>query len=146
MSRLNTFISLPAGDKYLLLKINLVLWLIRLGLWVLPFQTLCRLLARWKSQSELTNVDPLAVEKIVWGIKLMSSYTPDASCLTQALTTVALMGRIGQPADLRIGVRKDNEGALKAHAWVESQGKIVMGKLADLSSYSILTPIEKLKL
>ena len=88
----------------------------------------------------------MSVEKIVWGIKLMSPYIPAASCLTQALTAQMLMRRLGHPACLRIGVVKQGERDLKAHAWVESQGRIVIGKLADLSRYTVLSSVEKITL
>ncbi len=43
-----------------------------------------------------------------------------ATCLRQSLALWWLLRRRGIPAELRIGVRKD-DGDLKAHAWVEHQ-------------------------
>jgi hypothetical protein len=54
-----------------------------------------------------------------------------------------LLARIGQPAALRIGVARSEEGRFQAHAWVESQGRIVVGKLPDLRRYAVLPPLEK---
>jgi len=54
---------------------------------------------------------------------------PGATCLPQALAAEALLKRGGLPADLRIGVMKGASGKLLAHAWVESDGRIVVGDL-----------------
>jgi hypothetical protein len=43
------------------------------------------------------------------------------SCLAKSLTLWWLLGREGIPANLRIGIRKENE-KFEAHAWVERDG------------------------
>jgi len=43
------------------------------------------------------------------------------SCLAKSLTLWWLLGRQGIAADLRIGIRKENE-KMEAHAWVERNG------------------------
>jgi hypothetical protein len=43
------------------------------------------------------------------------------SCLAKSLTLWWLLRREGIPADLRIGIRKENE-KFEAHAWVEHDG------------------------
>jgi hypothetical protein len=53
-----------------------------------------------------------------------------------------LLGRFGLPACLRIGVAKTKAGNLQAHAWVESEGKIVIGRITNLSHYTMLSPLE----
>ena len=73
----------------------------------------------------------------------MSRYVPAATCLTQALATRVLLSRLGQPAHLRIGVAKSKKGQLQAHAWVESQGKIIIGDQPDLSRFAIMPLIKE---
>jgi len=48
-----------------------------------------------------------------------------------------LLRRDGHPALMHIGVNKDEMGKLKAHAWVESRGKVLIGG-SNLSSYTRL--------
>lgn len=48
-------------------------------------------------------------------------------------------------SQLRIGVAKDGRERLKAHAWVESQGKIVIGNVQDLSRFKALPTLEAIK-
>jgi hypothetical protein len=45
------------------------------------------------------------------------------------------------PRSLRIGVAKGEAGKLEAHAWVESQGRIVIGGLRDLPYFTPLPPL-----
>ena len=52
-----------------------------------------------------------------------------ASCLTQALATRTLLNLKGQKSHLKIGVDKDKKENFEAHAWIEKEGKIIIGKL-----------------
>jgi hypothetical protein len=63
------------------------------------------------------------------------------TCLTQALATQILLGWRGHPTHLRIGVAYSETGQLQAHAWIESDGQIVVGELSDLPRYHPL-PLE----
>jgi hypothetical protein len=56
----------------------------------------------------------------------------------------ALLARSGHPAELRIGVVKTAAGGLQGHAWVESNGRVVVGNLPDLSSYTPFPPLPKI--
>jgi hypothetical protein len=143
MRQLLKFLCLAAPDRKLLVKTALLLWVVRLGLWLLPFERLRRLLFR-KIQTgpRLRGVDQATVERIAQSVKVMSRYVPAATCLTRALVTLVLFERYGHPACLRIGVAKNREGKLEAHAWVESQGKIINGGHADLSRFTLLRPVE----
>lgn len=49
-----------------------------------------------------------------------------------------LLRRVGQDSLLKIGVDKDEGERLIAHAWIEVEGKIVIGKLRDIRRYSIM--------
>ncbi|MFI5178474.1 MAG: lasso peptide biosynthesis B2 protein [Vicinamibacterales bacterium] len=51
------------------------------------------------------------------------------TCLTEALTAQCLLRRSGHDATLRIGVARGDPGGapLRAHAWLVSAGRIVVG-------------------
>jgi hypothetical protein len=63
-------------------------------------------------------------------------------CLARALATQILLSRCGYPSHLRFGIVKEKEGHLQAHAWVESQGEVVMGDLRNLSEFTPLPSLE----
>jgi hypothetical protein len=144
LKRFVQFLRLSSGDKNLLIRIALWLCAIRLGLWFLPFRNLCRLLNRWVLANNRQTADESSVKKVVWGVRKVSRYVPAASCLTQALVTWVFLRARGQCADLRIGVAKDAQGQLEAHAWVKIGSTIVVGKQSNHARYSELPPLKKL--
>ena len=53
-----------------------------------------------------------------------------ASCLTQVLAAAPLFRRYGHDAQVRLGVAR-RDGALAAHAWLESGGRAMLGAPAE---------------
>ena len=143
MKRLLKFFRLSQQERLLLLESLLLVGGIRLGLWLLPFGTLRRLTERRSKISIESRMCGFDAKKVAWAVKASSRYVPYATCLTRAMATTILLGRNGQQGRLRIGVAKNREGKLEAHAWVESQGRIVIGRMADLSRYTVLPPLKK---
>jgi hypothetical protein len=63
---------------------------------------------------------------------------PRATCLTQALAAQVLLMRAGIESRIVLGVRNEND--FQAHAWVESQGSILLGNTVGFERYApILT-------
>ena len=144
MRRLRKLLHLHKRDRQLLVSAALLLGTIRLGLWLLPFQTLRRFLAGiTQTADDLHSTAQVTVDKVVWAVAVASRYMPGgAKCLARALATQVLLGRRGYQAQLRIGVAKNEKGQLEAHAWLESQGRIVIGGLKDLARYTPLPNLE----
>lgn len=145
MQRLRKFLQINQRDRRLLVNTALLLGTIRLGLWLLPFQTLRQLLARMTQiTTELQKPNHASIGRVVWAVEVVSRYMPGGvKCLARALSTQVLLGRRGHLAELRIGVAKSERGQLEAHAWVESQGRIVIGGLKDLARYTPLSTLEE---
>lgn len=142
MKRLHSFIRLPATRRCLLIRVALLLWATRLGLWLLPFQTLRRLLAKFApGPTRVPGADGLSRESVVWAVETAARHMPLANtCLTQALVAQVLLARRGYPALLRIGVVKGENDDLQAHAWVESGGEVVIGGY-ELERYARLATL-----
>jgi hypothetical protein len=172
------FVYLSGSDRRLVIEAALLLGAARLGLWLLPFRVVSRLLD--KVQRAHVGVAAPA-RRIAWAIDAAARYIPAATCLPRALAARALLARHGHAAQLRIGVarvpvsqsaesrrggeearRRDDESAgfasschlvilssghrvitssnaLAAHAWVECDGAILIGGLADLARYTPLS-------
>jgi hypothetical protein len=122
MDQVRKFRRLPSTDRRLLMQSTLLLGAIRLGLWLLPFKTLRKLLAR-----TTRGTGQVPIDRVAWAMTAASRYVPAATCLSQALATQALLRQRGYEACLRIGVVKNQDGQLQAHAWAESGGVIVIG-------------------
>ena len=140
MKRLSKWFRLNKSDRQLLLKAFIVLGLVRLGLWLLPFPTLRETLAK-VSQVNLMRqkITQTSINQIVWAVDASSRYQlGQVKCLARALTTQVLMSWSGYSPKLCIGVAKGEQKQLEAHAWVENQGQVVIGYLADLSRFTPL--------
>lgn len=138
-------LRLRAADQRLLIEATIFLYVVRLGLWLLPFERLRRLLFRKTARgNRWQGVAQQSVKNITRSVKIMSRYAPAATCLTRALVTLVLFEKYGHLGSLRIAVAKDSAGKLEAHAWVESQGHIVIGSRTDLSRFTVLRAVEEL--
>lgn len=141
MKHLRKFLQLPPVKQTLLVEAASLLVLVRLGLAVLPFHTLRRLLARIAALPAVSSqgVSVGIEETVAWAVEVASHYGPgSSSCLVQALAAQALLQRRGHPANLRIGVAREVGNPLRAHAWVESKGKIIIGGENELQRYTPL--------
>ena len=139
MERLHKFRCLPSPYRYLFVKSVILLGLVRVGLWLLPFQTLRRLLAHvTRAHAASPGGEQASMRQVVWAVTVASRYVPAATCLTQALATQVLLSRRGHPTSLRIGVGRSEAGEFQAHAWVECQGRVVIGGIKALSRYTPL--------
>ena len=129
MQQLHKFLSLPAVEKTLLLKAALLVVLVKLSLIILPFkmiQGLTNYIGQVLSKSYSNTISP---EQISWAVAVASRYLLSTkNCLPQALTGHMLLKQYGHPANLGFGVYKGNEIKFEAHAWIESKGKIIIGK------------------
>ena len=132
---LRKFARLPVRDRAVLTRTIFTLVAARLATWVLPFGVGRRLLVG-KRRAPTPRVTR---EQIRWAMAKAQRVVPRATCLPQALAAEALLTRGGLAADLQIGVMKTPEGKLLAHAWVESEGRIVVGELPEgLGAYTRL--------
>lgn len=140
MTRLRKFLRLSPAERRLLVMATLLLGTIRLRLWLLPYPTLQRILASATERSaDLREPSHFSAAMIGWAVAVAGRYVPKATCLTQALTAQVLLARAGHPARLRIGVARGGLGQLRAHAWVESQDRIVVGGLSRGGFTPLLT-------
>lgn len=132
------FLRLPVRDQRLLLSTLLLQGAIALGLRLLPFRMLKKALAKVAVRSNRANNVPQSLERILWALSVINRHTPlSGSCLIRALTVQVLFRKNGRPADLHIGVARNPHGQLEAHAWLECQGRIVLGQ-GELSRYTRL--------
>jgi hypothetical protein len=143
MKRLNKFLLLPAVKRRCLISASLLLPAIKGCLILLRFQTLRGLLVMLtRLPLSFRKSKECSIEEVVWAVETASRLMPQAStCLTQALTAQVLLLRQGHPALVHIGTVKGEGGELRAHAWVESRGEVVVGG-HELEQYSRLAILE----
>ncbi len=108
---------------------------------LMSYQTLTRILDKTSKADTPTQQDDAAIDKVVWAVSAASKYIPlNATCLPQALTAKVLLERRGKRGALRFGVIKDPMGELLGHAWLEIDGRVVIGAM-DGPSFTALQPV-----
>ena len=145
MRRLRRFLARPAADRRLLIEASLYLGVLRLGLKLLPFQTLLTLLNLMpRTRLAPLPLDPRCAERLAWAIGTAGPYfVGSRPCLPQALAAQLLLVRRGFPARLHLGVIKGDQGEVQAHAWMETDGRVVVGgSLAELARFTPLLALD----
>ncbi len=139
MRLLRKFVGLSSIDRRLLLSAALVLGLVGAALRLFSFRRLLHLADELPQRfSKRANSLSPSSERIVWAVTAVSRRMPfGAGCLTQAFAAKILFACWGYPALMRIGVSRGEDGRLEAHAWVETQGVIVVGAPAS-SRFTVL--------
>ena len=101
---------------------------VRLALCVLPSRTILRIVRRFALASPAEATHPrVPASLIVWAVEAVSRRVPGATCLTQALAAKVLLRCFGQGAQLCLGVARASDGTFRAHAWLERNGRPVLG-------------------
>lgn len=121
MNRLNRFLAMSASEKVLFLEAAGLVAVFRLGVAMLPFKTIRRVVRAMcggRSAARPRNDIGAAVRRA-------GRVVPFSNCLSEGLAGVVLLSRAGHPCELRVGVTRT--GVFGAHAWVESCGEVLIG-------------------
>jgi len=131
------------ADPVLLLRASLLVAAIRLGLTTLPFRLVRRVAHKVSVPRGLHAGDgPVDVHRIGRAVERVSRFIPGATCLTQALSASILLAWYGADASVHIGVARDSEQKLTAHAWVTSRGSVIVGG-SDLGRFQPLVIMKR---
>ncbi len=140
MNKIRIFFSSGAHERGMVVRTLFWLWFFRLRNLVLPY----RLTKKW--MSEEIAIDPSAemkndvvIKEVASSVNRCKRYVPGATCLTQALAARAVMRHYGQASNIRLGVAK-SDASIEAHAWVEVEGRIVLGRQPNNARYTVLHP------
>lgn len=144
MKQLRKFLALSVQCRILLGKALILIGLIRVGLWMIPFRRFNPLIqgviTRTRRQ-EPSNI--ISVSDVIWAIETASYYFPGKpKCLARALTTQVLLNHYGHTCELRIGVAKTETEGFVAHAWIERDGQVLIGGDYNLSSLTLLPSLD----
>jgi hypothetical protein len=104
----------------------------RVAISFLPFRRLFRLVQWTESQPRqsprsLIFFRDTPDEDLAWIITTAAKYVPHASCLTQALAAQWIFAWLGRPTAVQVGVAKGVDKRLRVHAWLEREGRVVVG-------------------
>jgi hypothetical protein len=146
MRRWLKFVRLHRADRNLLIGMALLLLATRCGLALFGYGRL----RRWLSSASHPRPgaapesagDTDKIASLIWALNTAGTVVlGDRPCLAIAIATHWLLYRRGVGTDLRIGVTQDETGRLKAHAWVERDGRILIGESQGLDVYNRFPPV-----
>jgi hypothetical protein len=140
MSRLHKFLCLSHADRFYLLEAAVWLGLARLALLILPFRWIALWLGRHMALAQdLAEGTPAELlTRISWGVTTAGCHLPwDCTCLTQAMAGKAMLKCRGVPSTLCLGVAKDEETYLQAHAWLRCGDRILTG-WQGIAKYTVI--------
>lgn len=114
------------------------LLLVKTGLTVLPFQTFRRLFHWITDTKTIQEMSSIKIEETVKAVNMAANVLPfELLCLPRALATKYLLRKVPS-LSLEIGIEINPHKAFEAHAWVEKEGKIIIGDWSGSVSYQRL--------
>jgi len=117
------FSALTRAEAGLFLRACWMLVQVDLELRLRPWQRSHERLAAWAAQRRASGGPPPV--RLAWLVARAARNVPwPATCLRRSLVLWALLARAGEPAELRVGFRRER-GVFEAHAWVEHQGRVL---------------------
>jgi hypothetical protein len=85
-----------------------------------------------------------AVRRIPWAVTTAGRHVPGGRhCLAKAIVAKALLDAEGVPVRLRVGVRRDEDGVLRGHAWLDGEHGLVMDAGEDPVSFVPLPALQE---
>jgi hypothetical protein len=130
MWRLRKFLGLSPPKRRLLIEAALLTGVARLAVMLLPFRWIAAWLGRQKEETAAgcDGENQQVLSRLRWAVAAASRHVPwQAKCLVQAMTARSMLKRRSITGTLYLGLAKDPQGKLQAHAWLRSGDTIVAG-------------------
>jgi len=122
---LRRFLSLKAGEKLVVLEAVVLLAVVRMALVLIP---LPRTLAGLQRVGSMIRLPNLSGSRVLDLTERTSRHLPfKVTCLSLALVAQTLLMQSGGGGVLTIGVKRMSPDWIEAHAWLEEEGKVVLG-------------------
>jgi hypothetical protein len=140
LGKIIKFLQLEPWEQVTMLQAATIQIVVRVALGLMPFYMILNILQKIRM---VVKHDTMQKQPWVyaWAIRATSPYVPGSRCLCQALAGQVLLALKGFSTELRIGVQKSDSSGLKAHAWLERQGMILIGCLPELADFKPLPDI-----
>ena len=101
---------------------------VRFALWILPARAIVGFVSRLGRRSGSDASTYLtSTPTMIWAVEAVARRVPHATCLTQAIAAKLLLDWSGEHVQLCLGVAHTTDGAFRAHAWLERDGRALLG-------------------
>jgi len=141
MNSIRKFFRLKTPEKLMLLESIILLGFFRLILLIMPFKRIAPYLGQHMQESpmESRTEELTVIKRISWAVQATSRRTFwKSKCLVQALTAKFMLRRRHISSTLYLGVARDGNQSLIAHAWLRSGETTVTGAQARVD-YSVVS-------
>lgn len=129
MKGISKLLTKSPREVWLLAEAACFLCVFKLRLKLVPFRHVLRLRLGSKRNPGHGANAAAVTDGVNWAINAACSRIPGTEkCLVKALAAQQMLLRRGIDARVRIGVPKTLSGNFEAHAWVESQGRTIVGE------------------
>lgn len=140
--KLRRYWVLGTRHFFLLCRALLATIYFRMALFVFKYKRLSKSITVDRS-SPAPSTDAPSPIVLSWAVRQSARIVPFATCLTQALAVQYLLGRHGEEALIRIGVRTNDSGKMMAHAWVIFNETILIGgPQSNIDRYVVMTDLK----
>lgn len=122
------YLQISWSDKWLVLYVFILLAIVRSVLLLVPFRYITVYLGKHMEESPCVEGNGDFIKRVGWAIQVASKYTPwESKCLVQAITGKVLLRHRRLQNTMYLGVAKDRDNQMIAHAWLRSGNKLVTG-------------------
>ena len=126
------FLRKPIKEQYLYIEAIFWLGVFRIIILVLPFKFIASFLGNHMVESEkvssFTPESMKTIRIIATGVRTISTYLPwKCKCLVQAITGKRMLSIRKIESTLYLGVGKDENGQMIAHAWLRVGEHVILG-------------------
>ena len=139
--------ALSAHRRRLLLRAVPTLFIVKVKLCLVSFGNLYRAVERrCQTLDRAWNASPCArppADDIAWAVVAAYQVVPGGNnCLARALAAKLMLARFGYRSELRVGALKNETEAFAAHAWLEAEGRIIVGG-AEAGDFTVFGGLDK---
>lgn len=128
--KIKTFFKIKNKNKLDFIKAFIYMGYFRAFILFIPFNKLRKRMGKVKEESpeEVSEEIYMKARRIARIVGIVSSHTPwESKCLVQALTAQKMLNKQGISTTLYLGVKKDNNNQMLAHAWIRCGNYFVTG-------------------
>jgi hypothetical protein len=141
MQNLGKFMKLSGAEQRCFLEAALWLTVFRVAVLCVPFRAIAGCMGRQRGETGETFPDAATMREVMAvarALRVVSNRLPWAcTCLVQAAAGKCMLYRRGIPATLYLGVTKDEDQKVIAHAWLRS-GDVTLTGEKEKERYTVI--------
>lgn len=142
--KIRNFRNINTKDKLLFFEAFLLCGIARVIILLIPFKKIKKYIGRYSQESpqEINTLHYKTIRRVAWAVNIASKYTPwESKCFVQALVAQYMLKKRKIYSTLYLGIAKNGENGISAHAWLRS-GKVfvtgggVRGNFKEIAKFS----------